>query len=194
MELLTRMRFAIQSAIDDGGTAHDIEKAIKHIIELHEANKPHLVTQDAMTNCVHVLPVDFIKDLSNSTQNLKHLPEKEMDAIVRCIANAVVELCNPTPNLVGYVKTVGGYPDESEHKVEWVVKHKELKDGQPLYTTPPTREPLSEDVIVDAYENSGYKQTLRPQDRFAVMSFARAIEQAHGIGATSDQPQAIPTR
>lgn len=62
-----------------------------------------------------------------------------------------------------------------------------------LYTTQPTREPLSEDVIVDAYENSGYKQTLRPQDRFAVMSFARAIEQAYGIGATSDQPQAIPT-
>ena len=56
------------------------------------------------------------------------------------------------------------------------------KGAFPLYTTPPTREPLSEDVIVDAYENSGYKQTLRPQDRFAVMAFARAIEQAHGIG------------
>ena len=55
------------------------------------------------------------------------------------------------------------------------------KGAFPLYTTPPTRKPLSEDVIVDVYENSGYKQTLRPQDRFAVMSFARAIEQAHGI-------------
>ena len=103
------------------------------------------------------------------------------------------ERSKPKPEPVGYVKTVGGYPDESEHKVEWVVKHKELKDGQPLFTTPPTRESLSEAVIVDAYENSGYKQTLRPQDRFAVMSFARAIEQAHGIGATNDQPQAIPT-
>lgn len=66
--------------------------------------------------------------------------------------------------------------------------NKDDKGAFPLYTTSPTREPLSEDVIVDVYENSGYKQTLRPQDRFAVMSFARAIEQTHRIGATSDQP------
>ena len=49
-----------------------------------------------------------------------------------------VSKSNPEQKPVGYVKTVGGYPDESEHKVEWVVKYKELKHGQPLYTTPPT--------------------------------------------------------
>ena len=54
------------------------------------------------------------------------------------------EANKPKPEPVGYAKTVGGYPDESEHKVEWVVKYKELKDGQPLYTAPPTREPLSD--------------------------------------------------
>ena len=78
----------------------------------------------------------------------------------------------------------------SENTGECVLPHELPEDlkisgrWKPLYDTPPTREPLSEDVIVDAYENSGYKQTLRPQDRFAVMAFARAIEQAHGIGVT----------
>jgi hypothetical protein len=42
--------------------------------------------------------------------------------------------------------------------------------------------PLSDDEIVKCYEQSGHKQDLRAQDRYAVFAFARAIEQAHGIG------------
>lgn len=34
---------------------------------------------------------------------------------------------------VARVKTVGGYPDESEHVAEWLCKHKDLKDGDYLY-------------------------------------------------------------
>lgn len=37
---------------------------------------------------------------------------------------------------VGRVKTVGGYPDESEHTIEWLCKYKELKDGDLLYAAP----------------------------------------------------------
>lgn len=37
---------------------------------------------------------------------------------------------------VGKVRTVGGYPDESEHTIEWLCKHKDLKDGDLLYTAP----------------------------------------------------------
>lgn len=37
---------------------------------------------------------------------------------------------------VGRVKTVGGYPDESEHTVEWLCKYKDLKNGDLLYATP----------------------------------------------------------
>lgn len=37
---------------------------------------------------------------------------------------------------VGKVRTVGGYPDESEHSVEWLCKYKDLKAGDLLYTTP----------------------------------------------------------
>ena len=98
------------------------------------------------------------------------------------------EQSKPKPEPVGYVKTVGGYPDESEHKVEWVVKHKELKNGQPLYTTPPTREPLSEDAMLSIVE----EYTVWNLKSHAAV--ARAIEQAHGIGVTNDQPQTISTR
>src|SRR5690606_552791 len=37
---------------------------------------------------------------------------------------------------VGKVMTVGDYPDESEHTVEWLCKHKDLKGGDLLYTAP----------------------------------------------------------
>lgn len=37
---------------------------------------------------------------------------------------------------VGRVVTVGGYPDESEHTVEWLCKYKDLKDGDLLYSKP----------------------------------------------------------
>ena len=90
------------------------------------------------------------------------------------------ERSKPKSEPVGYVKTVGGYPDESEHKVEWVVKHKELKDGQPLYNTPPTREPLSEDAMLSIIEE------YTVWNLKSYVAVARAIEQAHGIGATSD--------
>lgn len=92
LALLREYQMGAYGELDD-----DCDKRmIAALIELHEANKQHLVTKDAMANCVHVLPMDFVKDLSNGTQNLKHLSEKERDAIVRCIANAVVESCNTT--------------------------------------------------------------------------------------------------
>lgn len=60
----------------------------------------------------------------------------------------------------------------------------------PLYTTPPTREPLSETII----ECIGYKYglgTLEGSIEFTwyndeTVDFAREIEQAHGIGVTND--------
>lgn len=182
IEVTDEMRQTLSDYRSKHGTMTDNELCSR-IIELHEQSKPHLVTQDAMTSNVHVLPMGFIKDLSNGTQNVKHLSEKEQSAIVRALASAIVDLSKqvPDPNPVGYVKTVGGYPDESEHKAEWVVKYKELKEGQPLYTTPPTREPLSIDKIklldCDSRDESGIFDTL---------SFARAVEQAHGIGSTNE--------
>ena len=90
------------------------------------------------------------------------------------------EQSKPKPEPVGYVKTVGGYPDESEHRAEWVVKYRELKDGQPLYTTPPTQEPLSEDFLMKLAEDCT-AQFFNGVHQNATIHFARAIEQAHGI-------------
>jgi len=41
----------------------------------------------------------------------------------------------------GIIRTIGGYPDESQHTVEWLVKHKDLHDGDKLYASPPARKP-----------------------------------------------------
>jgi hypothetical protein len=50
----------------------------------------------------------------------------------------------------GVIKTIGGYPDQSEHTVKWNVPHKDLKDGQPVYTSPP--KPQNElDIAERAY-------------------------------------------
>ena len=43
---------------------------------------------------------------------------------------------------VGIVRTIGGYPDESDHIAEWTCSFKYLKDGDRLYLAPPKREPL----------------------------------------------------
>ena len=48
---------------------------------------------------------------------------------------------------VGIVRTIGGYPDNSERVVDWVRPYKYLKDGDRLYTAPPKREPLSDDEM-----------------------------------------------
>ena len=46
---------------------------------------------------------------------------------------------------VGIVRTIGGYPDQSEHTVELTCRHGDLRDGDLLYTSPPNRAPLSDD-------------------------------------------------
>lgn len=50
---------------------------------------------------------------------------------------------------VGEVVTVGGYPDDSEHRVKWLVKFKELKNGDLLYTRPHHAEDKLEMVMPD---------------------------------------------
>lgn len=41
-------------------------------------------------------------------------------------------LAQPDPEPVGIVKTIGGYPDDSVHTVEWLCKYKDIKDGDKL--------------------------------------------------------------
>ena len=59
--------------------------------------------------------------------------------------------------------------------------------AEPLYTTPPTREPLSEDKLDELINSCSvrYNQDVYVFDNsYDLIQFARAIEQAHGIGVT----------
>jgi len=71
------------------------------------------------------------------------------------------------------------YSDDGERVAE--AKHF-MSDGgvQPLYTTPQQREPLHQEHIFEAYRKA-LNQTVRIQDEYIVLKFARAIEDAHGI-------------
>ena len=75
------------------------------------------------------------------------------------------------PEPVGYAWIVGGQIQK--------LSDTKLNDSFiPLYTTPPTREPLSEHEVNNIVFNLSKGSTL--------FDFARLIEQAHGIGATND--------
>lgn len=53
----------------------------------------------------------------------------------------------PEQEPVGVVRTIGGYPDDSEHVVDWFCKYKDLKEGDKLYLAPPKREPIDLDQV-----------------------------------------------
>lgn len=75
---------------------------------------------------------------------------------------------------VGIVKTIGGYPDQSEHTVELTCRHGDLRDGDLLYKAPPKREPLSDEWIKN-------NRHFIHQD-VSFTELVRGIEKAHGIG------------
>lgn len=78
------------------------------------------------------------------------------------------EVENQVP--VGLVKTIGGYPDESEHGVDWLVKHHQLVDGQDLYTKPVPADKSTRITEKDIQEIAnhifGYISVLYPESAF----------------------------
>jgi hypothetical protein len=83
---------------------------------------------------------------------------------------------------IGIVITIGGYPDDSQHTVKLTCRHRDLKDGDLLYTKPPKREPLSDEEIAELWWN-----TYVVCKSVSVRNFARAIEKAHGITGVDDE-------
>jgi hypothetical protein len=82
---------------------------------------------------------------------------------------------------VGVVRTIGGYPDDSEHIVEWLCKYKYLKDGDRLYLAPPTPEPLSDGATADMYHAN--KKATHPDSYWSGVYDA---EKEHGIGVDDE--------
>ena len=78
---------------------------------------------------------------------------------------------------VGIVRTIGGYPDDSEHVVDWVCKYRELKQGDRLYLAPPKREPLINIYVLNAFKADD--EATHPYSYWAGVEFA---EKHHGIG------------
>jgi len=85
----------------------------------------------------------------------------------------------PEQEPVARVKTVGGYPDASEHTVEWLVKFKDVISGQLLYAAPPARKPLTDTEIAGLWD--GHVVPVFGKNGINPIVFARAIERAHGI-------------
>jgi hypothetical protein len=105
----------------------------------------------------------------------KETCKKNSMEVIAAIREALAE---PEQKPVGIVRTVGGYPDDSTHTVEWLVKHKELRDGDKLYTSPAAFTPLTDERIDAAWRSVDYTQSY---ENFRI-AIARAIERAHGIG------------
>ena len=78
---------------------------------------------------------------------------------------------------VGIVRTIGGYPDDSEHVVDWLCKYKDLKEGDKLYLAPPKREPLINIYVLNAFKADD--EATHPYSYWAGVDFA---EKHHGIG------------
>lgn len=127
----TRMRFEIETAISNGGSAEDLEKAVDRIIAIHEANKPK--------------PEPVAYRWWNQGCNCDECDQY---------------FYSEDPDFIS-------------------------KNREPLYTTPPTREPLSEDFLLRLAEECT-TQFFNGVHQNATIHFARAVEQAHGIGVTND--------
>ena len=80
---------------------------------------------------------------------------------------------------VGIVITIGGYPDDSQHTVKLTCRHRDLKDGDLLYTKPPQREPLTDEEVRAKYKDIALDNPLYIPSYYAGF---RDAEQAHGIG------------
>ena len=69
-------------------------------------------------------------------------------------------LAQPEQEPVGIVITIGGYPDDSYHTVKLTCRHRDLKNGDLLYTTPPKREPLSKEAIMVNFDLDRMKEAI----------------------------------
>ena len=95
------------------------------------------------------------------------------------VEDGINQAKNAQQEHVGIVKTIGGYPDQSEHTVELTGRHGDLRDGDLLYKAPPKREPLMTDSDIRTHTPFHYHDAEKK-------AFALGVRwaEAHGIGAT----------
>ena len=94
---------------------------------------------------------------------------------------------------VGIVDTVGGYPDDSEHKVRWLVEHKAIHCGDKLYAAPI---PAQQFICIDyAKKIGGDKSLQNPLNNFhdSQQSPAVLFNGTHGHAGYVVDEQQSPT-
>ena len=111
------------------------------------------------------------------------LPESEDEAVLMNLLSdnwlrnhAPHRLNQPEQEPVGIVITIGGYPDDSEHTVKLTCRHKDLKDGDLLYTAPQKRKHLTGIEISQGFQTDD--AATHPYSYWSGVDFA---EKAHGI-------------
>ena len=105
------------------------------------------------------------------------LEPEELDSLMKETKELLAQPEQTEQEPVGSVKTIGGYPDQSEHTVELTCRHRDLKDGDLLYKAPPKRELLGDGITADMYRAN--KKATHPDSYWAGVYDA---EKAHGIG------------
>ena len=167
MEILTRMRFAIQSAIDDGGTAHDLEKAIKHIIELHEANKS---TQEALTDdCEQIIQlnskIEQLKD-ANETWRIQwaatQFDNTQLKAQVNCLREALLNAITYREGTVNYGDPLEALELTQEQCLA-EVKAKAIEDVTSEYEIYMKEGNFDKELVVQSVTLRAYANQLRRQ-------------------------------
>ena len=118
--------------------------------------------------------LDLMEDWASQDEVNKH-------SAINYVFNIIElhEQSKPKPEPVGYAWIIG-------EQIQKLADVKLNNSFVPLYTTPPTQKPLSEEFLMALAEECT-AQFFNGVHQNATIHFARAVEQAHGIG-TSHEP------
>ena len=111
---------------------------------------------------------DLLELIADINKIEKHLLAKPEQATLKLRESSATETFN---NAVS--EALAAKPVAWKGKAYGNLHHVDCGNSIPLYTSPPKREPLSDDEICNLYYNVNG----------AIHKFARVIEKAHGIGA-----------
>tara|TARA_R110000868_G_scaffold47849_1_gene156347 strand:+ start:42 stop:611 length:570 start_codon:yes stop_codon:yes gene_type:complete len=184
-KLLVRIyRFLESDVENDFGLGSDIRELLTHPepIKEREVSGKIISTDDA---CNWNLTVAALKDYDHVYVNGVRYVEYQPDINTQYLLDQVARLT--AENAMLKEKWSEAQPEQEQEPVAWMdrtygnLHEVNYGDSIPLYTSPPKREPLSDEEIADLWWNN-YVGTAD-----SVRNFARAIEKAHGITGVDDE-------
>lgn len=111
---------------------------------------------------------------------------KRGDGAPDTIAALRAALAKPQDEPVAWRVKVGT-TDRFGNRTE-MIAYNEMGIGEPLYTAPHQRQPLTDEEIIAAnYPDGEEAEPIIAAPDSELIAFSRAIEQAHGIGGQDEQ-------